>query len=425
VIQEELTSFEALRQENELVDKVMTPEMAAFMFDNNKFTVSNLEPQWNANMRKNIKFYNKHGSILDSFGGFGKNKAVIGVGAGPSFNINRDVLKEIYNYNLMFPLEEQPFIIIASNKQFKPLLEMGVYPHMTILIDAGDALYPQLCEGIPDHAKKSILIAGLHASPKIIEQWDKQGGEICFYLIGGDKNKEYFEKKTGQDAELVRIQQGGNVLNTLWILAYRYLHSTVFIAVGNDMAFSYSKNKAQRRKSFYADGDYILNIKNLRDEAKEELGWPGFHNLQQSDIAPNTILYDLEPMGTSKLLWIYKLWMETQIVVWSDQKPFHYYNCSESGILGVLAREYKAGKYMGDKDNWYLMDEVIPKRWHTRTLKQAFQEFVEAKLWLKQNQNEGILTGVGSAVGLPDQTNIARTIVRAEKERLTGSGIIL
>jgi hypothetical protein len=392
------------------------------MFNNNKATITGLSAVWSANVRKNIKYFDKHGSLYSSFGGFGAQKAVIAVGAGPSFNNNKDVLKKIYEYNLQFPLEEQPFIIIATNKQFKSLLDMGIYPHFTVLIDAGDALYPQLCKGIPKDARGSILIAGLHSSPKIIKQWDKQGGEICFFLIGDDDEKKFFEKKTGRSAEELHIHQGGNVVNTLWILCKRFLGSSVYMTVGNDLAFPYSKDKAERRKGFYADGDYKLNIANLRDEAKDELGWMGFTNLHASEIMPGTLLYDIEPMGTSKQLWLYKLWIETQVAVWAEQAAFQYYNCSESGILGLLVREYKAGDLMWDKDNWYLIDEILPERWRTRTLEQAFNEFIEVKLWQKQNQ--GILTGVRPVNGSGPRTGIVESIVQNEKNRMTGSGII-
>jgi hypothetical protein len=148
----------------------------------------------------------------------------------------------------------------------------------------------------------------------------------------------------------------------------------------------------------------------------------GFTNLHASEIMPGTLLYDIEPMGTSKQLWLYKLWIETQVAVWAEQAAFQYYNCSESGILGLLVREYKAGDLMWDKDNWYLIDEILPERWRTRTLEQAFNEFIEVKLWQKQNQ--GILTGVRPVNGSGPRTGIVESIVQNEKNRMTGSGII-
>jgi len=401
----ELKTYESLIEKNPKVERILTPEMAQRMFDNNDFTIESLSGLWRDNLHKNIALYKKHGSFIDAFQGFGVNKAVIAVGAGPSFNLNKQLLKEIYEWNLQFPLEHQPFIIIASNKQFKPLLDMGICPHFVILIDGGSALYPQLCEGIPKRYRDSFLIAGLHTSNKILKQWDKQGGQICFYAIGDDEEKTYFKKKTGDDAERIHISQGGNVLNTLWILSQNVLGSAVYITVGNDLAFKYSKNKEERANSFYADGDYRLNILNKRDEAKDQLAWMGFE-LNESIILPERVLCDFKLMGTSRQLWIYKTWLEVQAGVFADQHSFHIYNCSESGILGVLARE-NSPKAMMEKENWYLIDEVFPNRWHTRTLKQARNHFLEARRCLMDTQAGN---GAGFVAPLPQVTDFVSGI---------------
>lgn len=334
----DLTTYESLLSSSSLVDKIVTPEMADAVFGCNDHTVNVLQKTWSANLRKNIGLYKKHGSFLGSFGGFGINKAVIGVGAGPSFNRNKHVLKEIYDINSKLPLEAQPFIIVASNKQLKPLLKMGIYPHFTLLIDAGDALLPQLTN-LPKWARKSILVAGLQTSPKILKAWDKQGGQICFYLIGGDDEKKFFEKETGENAERLLIQQGGNVLNTLWILNQRVLGSTVYMMVGNDLSFPYKQDIEERRKSFYADGDYRLNILNKRDEAKHQLGWMGF-DLHESAFEPGKYRYNLDIVGISRQLWVYKVWLEVQAAVWAEKTQFFIYNCSEAGVSGVLAKEF-------------------------------------------------------------------------------------
>ncbi len=40
---------------------------------------------------------------------------------------------------------------------------------------------------------------------------------------------------------------------------------------------------------------------------------------------------------------------------------------------------------MFEKDNWYLLDEILPKRWCTRRLIDAVLEFKEAKNILKRS----------------------------------------
>jgi len=386
-MENEVKTYKGLVDANPLVQGIISPEMADKIFGNNEFTVKKLSSTWKDNLKKNLNLYKKHGSFLEAFKQWGVGKAVIAVGGGPSFNKNKHILKKVYELNCQFPVEKQPFIIIASNKMFKPLLEMGIFPHFTILIDAGDALYPQLCEKVPTWAAKSILITGLHTSNKILQKWHRQGGEICFYLIGEDEEKEYFKEKTGEDPEPIHISQGGSVLNTIWILSHRVLDCEVFIMVGNDLGFKLTGDKKEREKSFYADGDYRLNILNQRDEAQSNLAWMGF-DLYDSKILPGQLMYDLIPMGISGQLWISKTWLEVQATLWAGQKSFKIVNASEAGSLGVLYRSFEPGAVQ-KKDNCYLIDEIIPKNWETTTLSKACQKFVEAKKCLETRMATG------------------------------------
>ena len=55
--------------------------------------------------------------------------------------------------------------------------------------------------------------------------------------------------------------------------------------------------------------------------------------------------------------------METQVALCigdDNGKAFHYYNCSESGILGVVAKSMEK-KDFKDKSNWMLMVQHIPE----------------------------------------------------------------
>lgn len=412
----DLKTYEGLLDASPNVGKIITPEMASAVFSCNEATLDGLSKRWASNLRKNIPLYKKHGSFVDAFRGFGANKAVIGVGAGPSFNRNKDVLKNVYDLNTQIPFEQQPFIIVASNKQLKPLLKMGIYPHFTLLIDAGDALLPQFTN-IPKWAKKSILVTGLHTSPKILKEWDRQGGQICFFLIGGDDEKKFFEKETGENAERLHIQQGGNVLNTLWVLNQRVLDSTVYIMVGNDLSYKYTQDEAERQASFYADGDYRLNILNKRNEAKDQFAWMGF-DLHKSTFEPGKYRYNLDVVGVSRQLWVYKVWLEVQAAIWAEQKQFFIYNCSEAGVSGVIAKEY--GKSVFERDNWFLIDEILPKRWLTTSLEIACRQFLEAKKWL----NAGTGGDASIVTPLRAKTDIVSGIARPQNQS-TASGIIL
>jgi hypothetical protein len=372
----EIKSYEDLVAESGLVEKIISPEMAEAVFASSEGTVKNLIPLWKENTRKNLDLYKKHGSLRSAFNGFCTDKAIIAVGAGQSFLKNKEVLKEIYRINLNYTLDKQPFFIVSSNKMLKPLLEIGIFPHATILIDAGDALYPQLCDDMPAWARNSILITGMHTSHKILKKWDKHGGLISFFMIGDDDEKKWFEEATGEDADGVWTSQGGNVMNTLWILANRVFKTQVFIMVGNDLCFKYSDDKEERAKSFYADGDYRLNILNKRDEAKDNFGWMGF-NLKPSVIQPSRLMVDLELVGMSRQLWLYKTWLEVQSTVLCNKHKFHIFNASEAGVCGMIARKHDSAS-MATKENWFLLDDVH-KKWTTTTLAKACQTYLEAR----------------------------------------------
>ena len=404
---DKVETYKGLVDANPLVKNIISFEMADKIFGNNDFTVSQLSPIWKANLEKNLKLYKKHGSFAEAFRGYGKGKAVIAVGAGPSFNKNKHILKKVYELNCQFPVEKQPFIIFSSNKMFKPLLEMGIYPHFTLLIDSGEALYPQLCEKIPTWAAKSILVTGLHTSHKILSKWNRRGGEICFYLIGEQEEKDFFKEKTKEDPNFIHIDQGGSVVNTMWILSHRFLDSEVFIPIGNDLGFKHSGDKKEREKSFYSVGDYRTNILNKRDEAKSNLAWMGY-DLYESRIVPGQLMFDLMPMGISGQLWISKAWLEVQATLWADQKSFKILNASEAGTLGVLYKSFEPGA-MGKRDNCYLIDELIPNHWETTTLARACKKFVEVK-----KCQEEILMGIAgdarNVIYSPEKTVGARTI---------------
>ena len=141
----ELTRYNELISASGLVEKIISPEMGDAVFSSNEVTVKSLQPLWQKNTRKNLDLYKKHGSLFSAFNGFCSNKAVIAVGAGPSFNKNKDAMKEIYKLNIQFPLDQQPFFIIASNKQFKPLLEKRVFYIDCSGFKRQDSLAPGLC----------------------------------------------------------------------------------------------------------------------------------------------------------------------------------------------------------------------------------------------------------------------------------------
>ena len=353
------------------------------MHNTNEFLRKELGKMWKRNLRKNLDgLFQKHRTISADLKGIGSGKATIAIGAGSSFNKNKDVLKAIYFSNMELPFEEQPFIFVASNHMYKPLLKMGIAPHFVMLCDGSRVVYDQLCKDIPKHGRGSILLCPLRADWKVLKEWDRQGRMIKFYMGDNEWMMAEFEKKMGFSPKTIdmTMSHGGNVMNQTFQIALGKFDSTVYMCVGNDCSYDYHADLDDRRKHYYADKDYSSNLGTGRDEAKQYFPWMGYE-LEQSIIDPTYHTIRFVPKATTQQLVMYKMWVENQVTiqnVW--KKRFHYYNCTEGGILGVLSRkdtlENNVARLMSDKDNWYLLDEVTPESYHTTTLAKACNDFL-------------------------------------------------
>jgi len=172
-------------------------------------------------------------------------------------------------------------------------------------------------------------------------------------------------------------------MNMMWSLGLKFLRSTVFMTVGNDLSYPIHDEIEDRRKNYYVDEDYSSNIKNRRDEARNLFegnmqGWRGLEISKSRIISPDASKrYNIkfEKVLTTGTLWVYKTWIESIVLINSKLTKFHYYNCSEGGILGVM---HKEGESYEDENSWYLMDDMC-KRWKTRMLEDAAEEFLNAK----------------------------------------------
>jgi hypothetical protein len=183
------------------------------------------------------------------------------------------------------------------------------------------------------------------------------------------------------------------------------------MSVGNDLCFPIEHNPMKRRKLYYADGDYTSNLKNKRDEARNKMACMGF-KIEWNPIIQQDVI-NLHPFWTSWQLWVYKKWIEAQVCMTDaeeDCRPFHYYNCSESGILGVIGKSNDK-KDFDDKRNWILMDQIVPKRWHTVRLKTAIGSFLKARdLWLRGQENSTKTSNIGET-GLVAEATGAKTLL--------------
>lgn len=382
-------------------DGVISQKAWDHIGNSNVKTTAYLKKLWADNIKENIQsgLWEKHGSLRKDCIGLGRNKALIGVGAGQSFNKNKHILKQIADIDGVKDWGQRSFIVAASNHMFKPLLEMGIIPDFVSLVDGSDVVMKQLNQAIPAEGHNTILLTGLHCSPKVLKKWSQHGREIRFYMPATEGLEKGFKEETGEEAEQYEILQGGNVLNTLFSIGLRFLHTTTFMAIGNDLSYPLREAMDKQRESYYADGDYSSNMKGTgtgRDEASAHKKWLGFV-LTPALVGGHKISLDI--VGTSPTLWVYKTWIESNVLLNAKGKvSYHYYNCSEGGIAGVMNKDMELkDEGLQKEDNWYLMDDVCP-RWHTRTLKSAAEEFLKAKEALCRQ--EVTRTGVLHATGL-------------------------
>jgi len=379
-------SWEELIKEYPEFEGVIHKKSWDFIGSSDKKTTFFLGKMWRDNLRANVKnkLWKKHGGLADDCVGLGRNKAVIGVGAGSSLNKNIDLLKELHDFDGCKEWKDRNFIIVASNHQFKPLLNMGIIPDFVVVTDASDVVLDQLVRDIPEKGNHTVLLPGLHCSPKVLRKWSRQGREIRFYTSKSEGFHELFEKLTNKNMDAYQCMQGGNVLNTAWAISLKFFGSTVFMALGNDLSFPLKDTIEEQRETYYADGDYSSNAPETgtgRDEASTKHKWMSFNLKDKILYNPkNKTQYDVELdlVGTNQNLWVYKTWLESNVLGMGKSLRYQYYNCTEGGIAGVMCKD-DSNEGLMKEENWYLMDEICPKRWRTRKFKDAISEFLMAK----------------------------------------------
>ncbi len=388
VVKADFTNFE----DYPMLQGVIPETHHHFLTIANNQTLDAFTDWWKEQMEANHKnrLWKRFGGVT-TLAGAGHNKAIIGVGSGPSLSKNLHVLKEIHDRDGVRNPEDKDFLICSSNHQFRPLLEAGIIPDFVFLVDASKIAYDQIIRDIPPEGENCILIAGYHCDPETLRAWSKAGRAIKFYLSDNKGMKQMFRNITGKNPNPYGIINGGNVLNSMWAITSKFFGSRTFMGIGNDLSYPSGKSIKKRRAGYYQDGDYSVNMpKNEggkgtgRDEAKQNIQWMSFKitdsnlcNLDGSQKIPG-IAGD-EIVGTSNTLWVYKTWLEEACLITAanDKARFRYYNCTEGGVLGVLAKSTDPKEMVKD-ENWFMVDEVC-KRYHTTTLKYATDQFSRAK----------------------------------------------
>lgn len=423
-MEREITKFldyDAIIEKHPELKGVINPDSWNYIGKSNEMTNQGLAKLWRKNTRQNIesKMWKRHGSLRKDCLGLCKNKAILAVGAGKSLNKNLHILKQIADVDGTKSWADRNFVVIASNHQFKPLLKKDIIPDFVMITDSSDDILSQLVEDIPKTGQNTTLIANISASPKLIRRWTRQGREVRFFVPSSRDVVDEFKKTIKQDPEPHTVLVGGNVLNCMFLIGIAALGSTNFMALGNDLSYEIETDLEKRRSKYYADGDYkTTQMQDGRDEAKKIFKWMGFE-LEKPTVYTGTNSYNinLHPVGTSHSLWVYKTWMESWVLAnmnRPDKLRFHYYNCSEGGISGVMSKSGGEQKE-GERNDWFMLDDVCP-RWHTMMLEHAAAQFMLGKEAMKWAKGE-IGLGVPDVISLVQQrsADIVRNAMSPEK----------
>ena len=383
-------SYEKYKELYSDIGLVLPKNVHDYLKDVDGRTREHFDSDWKNNVKANLK-HDFPGWINDGYEGIGRNKAIIAIGAGPGFNRNKDVLHDVTTIDGMRDFEYQDFITIASNHQVKPCFEMGIIPHFAILGDSSPNLKAQMDVG--SDGKHTTLIANIYSHPDVVRAWP---GPVRFVTGGSDRILNIIDEHQGYMFDRRRCAVGGgNVLNLSFMIALGLFRASSWMCVGNDLSFPRIDDVDERRKGFYADGDYSTNIKSKRDEAEKQFAWMGFEFPSGGLISPLKYL-NFKLYNTSRQMFVYKTWLEASALLsWKKGSLYTLYNCTEQGILGMVLKEEaqdpEKWEEKLDQNNWKLMDEVAPNRWRTYSLADAVREFMGAKTYLYQQNKEMIL----------------------------------
>lgn len=160
------------------------------------------------------------------------------VSAGPSLDKNINELKEAVG---------KSFIIVVDTA-LKPVLNAGIRPDMTVLVDPHKPL-----ELFNNEKIKDIPMVVSHmANYRIVE---KQRAPRIYF---GDRTNYmgYIYKEYNND-EIGGLDSGGSVANNAFSLAV-YLGFKTIILVGQDLAFSGNKSHASSTYEMKVDKDFML-----------------------------------------------------------------------------------------------------------------------------------------------------------------------
>lgn len=249
---------------------------------------------WFESQMKNIKYIPQSESV-SSYKGKHKGKPAIIVSAGPSLSKNIDELSKC-----------NEAVIISGGRTLKSLINIGVDPDYTVIVDGSDKSY-ELVDGYINKVK-SKLVYHLGTPYRALEEHCGRK-IICSSepVIDEVMNKKNYH-----------IATGGSVAHSMTSLAI-IMGCNPIIFIGQDFAYTYDKGHASVASSPWES----VELENYSED----------NDFFVEDIYGNTV-------RTSEVLNIYRLQMEKIVEI---NKDIVFINATEGGanIRGTEVRNLR------------------------------------------------------------------------------------
>jgi hypothetical protein len=227
------------------------------------------------------------------------NNCCVLVGSSPSVQNQIKALKRVACL--------KNFKIIACNGIYKWLLKNDIIPDYVFLVEGRS----HVLSDINKPNDKTTLVVSPFVDPEVFNIWRDN---IEVYICGGGDDFDEIIRKDYDDLNIT----GGNVVNTSFLWAYRYLGCRDFIATG--VALSY-------KNDYYFD-----------NRSTEHVMGDNIHTVHAVDMYGDVV-------KTTTPLLLYKVWLET----YSRISGADFVNATEEGILGVYPEPtaYEDGNISG------------------------------------------------------------------------------
>lgn len=343
---------------------------------------------WFESRMKNLKYIPQSESISD-YVNIHKDKPAIIVSAGPSLTKNIDELSKCNDA-----------VIISGGRTLKSLINIGVDPHYTVIVDPSDKSY-ELVDGYIDKIKNK-LIYHLGTPNKALEEHN--GKKIIFSseaLIDEIINKKNYN-----------ISTGGSVAHSMTSLAL-IMGCNPIIFIGQDFAYTNDEGHAVVAGSPW-HSNKLENYTDKKDFLVE-------------DIYGNNV-------RTSEVLNIYRLQMEKII---KENERVTFINATEGGanikgtevkklrdVLSNYSDEIKYGneRVVFDKD---ISNRLIIKLEDSYLAMKDLSKLYDKGLHILERYEKSIKYGIRNISKLESEINIVdKKVLKLNKRMIFMDSLI-